>query len=66
MMIILVAGNAWPHGGNSTVRGSIRDQAQAAIPIITVTLTNVNANVAITMESNDAGLFAFPGVIPGA
>ena len=39
---------AWPQGGNSTVRGSVRDQAQAVIPAATVTLTNTSTNVART------------------
>ena len=66
MIILLMAGNAWPQGGNSTVRGSIRDQAQAVIPGAAVTLTNINTNVARTTQSNESGLFVFPGVIPGS
>src|SRR5215470_2466306 len=57
---------AWPQGGNSTVRGYVRDQAQAVIPTATVTLTNVNTNVARTTQTNEAGLYSFPGVIPGS
>src|SRR5882724_6674770 len=62
----LVAPAAWPQGGNSTVRGSVRDQAQAAIPAATVTLTNVNTNLVRTSQTNDAGIYSFPGVIPGS
>jgi len=57
---------AWPQGGNSTVRGSVRDQVQAVVPAATVTLTNTNTNVARTSQSNEAGIFVFPGVIPGS
>src|SRR5688500_4133178 len=56
---------AWPQGGNSTVRGSVRDQAQAVIPAATITLTNTSTNVARTTTSNDSGIYVFPGVIPG-
>src|SRR5262245_47565492 len=58
---LLVAPAAWPQGGNSTVRGSVRDQAQAVIPAATVTLTNVNTNLARTSKTNDAGIYSFPG-----
>src|SRR5262245_4235038 len=66
LLAILAAPAAWPQGGNSTVRGSVRDQAQAIVPAATVTLTNVNTNVARTTQSNEAGLYVFPGVIPGS
>src|SRR5215472_16508809 len=53
-------------GGNSTVRGSIRDQAQAVIPGAAVTLININTNVSRTTLSNEAGIYVCPGVIPGS
>src|SRR5262252_1952159 len=62
---LLFASAAWAQGGNSTVRGSVRDQAQAVIPGAAVTLTNTNTNVARSTLSNDAGIYSFPGVIPG-
>src|SRR6185295_5003953 len=65
-LTLLIAPAAWPQGGNSTVRGSVRDQAQAIIPAATVTLTNVNTNVVRTTQSNEAGIYVFPGVIPGS
>jgi hypothetical protein len=57
---------AWPQGGNSTVRGTVRDQGHAIIPGAAVTLTNTNTSVARSTISNEAGLYVFPGVIPGA
>src|ERR1051325_1092725 len=66
MLMLFIAPAASPQGGNSTVRGSVRDQAQAVIPNATVTLTNVNTNVARTAQTNDAGIYSFPGVIPGS
>src|SRR6185295_284584 len=65
-LTLLIVPAAWSQGGNSTVRGSVRDQAQAVIPTATVTLTNVNTNVARTTQSNEAGIYVFPGVIPGS
>ena len=64
VLTLLFVPAAWPQGGNSTVRGSVRDQAQAVIPSATVTLTNINTNVARTTQTNEAGIYVFPGVIP--
>ena len=66
LLSLLVAPAAWPQGGNSTVRGSVRDQAQAAIPLAAITLTNVNTNVARSTLTNEAGIYSFPGVFPGS
>src|SRR5882724_6555288 len=66
VVTLLIVPGAWPQGGNSTVRGSVRDQAQAVIPNATVTLTNINTNVARTTQTNEAGIYVFPGVIPGS
>jgi carboxypeptidase family protein len=55
----------WPQASNSTVRGTVRDQAQAVIPGATVTLSNTNTNIARTTPTNEAGLYVFPGVTPG-
>jgi hypothetical protein len=63
---LLAASLAWGQGGNSTVRGSVRDQAQAAVPGAAITLTNVNTNVSRSTLSNEAGVYVFPGVIPGS
>src|SRR5438093_1467540 len=54
-----------PQASNSTVRGTVQDQAQAVIPKAAVTLTNTGTNVARSTETNDAGLYVFPGVTPG-
>jgi hypothetical protein len=56
---------AWGQASNTTVRGSVRDQAQAIIPGAKVTLTNTSTNVVRETLTNEAGLFVFPGVIPG-
>jgi hypothetical protein len=49
----------------STVRGVVRDPSGAVIPGATVTLTNANTNVTRTTTTNEAGIYVFPGVIPG-
>ena len=66
LLLTLFVPAALPQGGNSTVRGFVRDQAQAVIPGATVTLTNVNTNISRTSQTNESGLYVFPGVIPGS
>ena len=63
---LLIAPTAWPQDGNSTIRGFVRDEAHAVIPGASVTLTNVNTNIARTIQTNDAGLYVFPGIMPGS
>jgi hypothetical protein len=65
-LILLSTLPLWPQASNSTVRGTVRDQAQAIIPGADVTLTNANTGVARTTKSNDSGLYAFPAVVPGS
>lgn len=57
---------ALPQASNSTVRGVVRDQAQAVIPKAAVTLINTATNITRTTETNESGLYVFPGVTPGA
>src|SRR5512133_1378145 len=61
----MLAGTAWPQASTSTVRGAVRDQTQAVVPAATITLTNTQTNVARTTQSNEVGLYVFPGVTPG-
>ncbi len=55
----------WAQASSATVRGTVRDQAQAIIPKAKVTLANTSTNVARETESNEAGIYVFPGVTPG-
>src|SRR3981081_4383432 len=65
ILALLTLTVAWPQASTSTIRGTVRDQAQAIVPKATVTLTNTATNVARTTESNDAGGYVFPNSIPG-
>ena len=61
----LLASVCWPQASNSTVRGVVRDQSGAVVPNASMTLTNTATNVARTSTTNEAGIYVFPGVIPG-
>ncbi len=56
---------AWPQASSSTVRGAVTDAQKAVIAQAKVTLTNTATNVARDTVTNEAGLYVFPGVIPG-
>src|SRR5262249_21566068 len=62
---LTIAGAAWPQASTSTVRGTVRDQGQAVVPAAKVTLTNTATNVERTTNTNEAGIYVFPGVFPG-
>ena len=63
---LLLPAAAYSQASSATVRGAVFDPARAVIPQATVTLTNAATNVARTTTTNDAGLYVFPGAIPGA
>jgi hypothetical protein len=55
----------WTQSSTSTVHGSVRDSSGAVIPAAAVTLTDTATGVQRKTVANGAGLFVFPGVIPG-
>src|SRR5512133_2640590 len=56
---------AFPQASTGMVSGTVRDQSGAVIPGASVTLTKTDTSVASRTASNDAGMFAFPAVVPG-
>lgn len=65
VLLLLTAATAWPQSSNSTVRGTVHDQDRAVIPRATVTLTHPATNIVRNTQTNEAGLYVFPGVTPG-
>jgi len=47
------------------IAGEVKDQAGAMVPNAPVTVTNTATNVTRSTLTNDAGLYTFPGLIPG-
>src|SRR5260370_17050213 len=48
-----------------TIPGEVKDQSGALVPNAAVTVTNAATNLARSTESNSAGIYSFPGLIPG-
>jgi hypothetical protein len=65
-LALLVAGPAYPQAGNGSVRGTVRDQADAVIPNAKVKLTNTATGVAAETTTNETGFYVFPVVMPGS
>src|SRR5215203_2769234 len=65
LLLLLVCLPAWPQASNSTVRGSVTDTQGAVIPNAKVTLVNTATGVARDSVTNNAGIYVFPGAIPG-
>lgn len=57
---------AWPQASTATAGGAVYDQAGAVIPNATVVLTNTATDVRFETRTNEAGLYLFPGIIPGS
>jgi hypothetical protein len=55
--LLLAAVTAWPQSGSSTISGSIKDQAEAAVPAAKVKITNVETGASLDTATNDAGLY---------
>jgi protocatechuate 3,4-dioxygenase beta subunit len=49
-----------------TITGEVKDQTGATIPGATVTAQNVATNAIRTQASNEAGVYTFPAMPPGA
>jgi len=65
LSFLFAPAHIWAQASSATVRGTVYDAASAVIPKANVTLTNTDTNVARATVSNEAGIYVFPGVIPG-
>jgi hypothetical protein len=51
--------------GTGNIQGTVTDPSGAVVPTATVTLTNESTHVIRTIQSDKAGVYAFPGVAIG-
>ena len=65
LALLLVMGAAWAQD-QSRLTGSVTDTTGAAIPGARMLLSNVDTGVDAGAESNEAGVYIFPYVAPGA
>ena len=62
---VFVCGGVLYAQTSGEITGEVRDQSGAVAPNATVVTTNVDTNVARTTQTNDAGVYSFPNLIPG-
>jgi hypothetical protein len=65
LLLLGLAAPAFPQAGNGSVRGTVRDQADAVIPAAKVRLTNLARNASLDTATNEVGFYVFPVVVPG-
>ena len=65
MLLALLFPAAWSQAITGTVSGTVRDQSGAVVPNAQVLITNTETNVVSRSQSNEAGVFYYPGVIQG-
>lgn len=72
ILLAAMAGVTWPgaplwaQSSNGSLRGVVQDETKAVIPGVTVVLANQATGVEFKTVSNDAGLYVFPAIAPGA
>jgi hypothetical protein len=49
----------------ATITGSVRDESGAIVPKATITVTNIQTNISIKTETDDAGFYVIPSLRPG-
>jgi hypothetical protein len=54
-----------PQGANAQIRGIVQDRSRAFIPGVKVTATNVDTGETLTAMTDEAGRYAFSGVMRG-
>ena len=66
MILALIPVAIWAQGSGATVTGLVTDASGALVPGATVTVTNRGTAVASRTETNEAGLYILPTLIPGS
>lgn len=65
-LVLSLPAGLWCQTGNGSVRGVVKDQSAAVIPGAEVTLANTETNVEQRTTTNEAGIYVFPSISPGA
>jgi len=66
LMSLVLAGQAFGQSSNASLSGTITDATGGIIPGVTITATNTATGVTTAAVSNNAGIYSFPSLLPGA
>ena len=50
----------------ATITGTVKDESGAIVPRATVIVTNIQTNIKVQTQTDDAGLYVIPSLRPGA
>jgi hypothetical protein len=64
-ILILFALAVGAYAQQATIQGVVHDPTGAAIPAATVTATNFRTQAAVSAQTNEAGFYSLPGLVPG-
>lgn len=62
---LLVCSPAWAQAVSGTINGLVTDPSGAALTTASVTVLNVNTGVTVKTNTNAAGFYSVPNLIPG-
>ncbi len=65
LTLLISFGQAVGQEFRGTISGTVNDQTGAVVPAATVTVQNIETNVAATATTNEEGAFTFPLLLPG-
>ena len=65
LAVALVPVTVLAQAGNSTITGLVKDGSAAAIPGVSVKLTNEATSVVVETVTNNEGLYRIPALVPG-
>ena len=61
MAIVLACGSAWAQA-TATISGTVRDQSDAVLPGVTITVTQQDTGLTRTTVSNETGSYVLPNL----
>jgi hypothetical protein len=64
-LLLVMPSSARAQLATATITGTVKDASGAVIPHASVVLQNVESGVTQKGITNDAGIYVFPGVLPG-
>src|SRR5260370_41628970 len=65
LVLLDVASAVWAAINRGSIRGTVTDPQGAVMPQVAVTITNTDTGVQTIGQSNGAGFYLFPELVPG-
>ena len=65
LVLFLISAPLFSQGNAGRILGVVTDQQGAAVPGVTVTITDTQRGVSRTLKTDDAGEFNAPNLLPG-